>query len=484
MKSKFLLIVGIGILFVVVFIGAIFMTLPTKSIRHFAEKSLEKQLKQEQSVEIDDISISPLLNVTVKKFEMRPRNVEPFDKTYATEENTYEDMFFCASYVDTQPFIIDEIFVEPKVTKLLKKKPEGKFEVKIQDGTITGELKGVDRMMEVEAKGNKISLNEFTLLSNLTHMQIYGDLEFDLRAVLNKSSLAEMQVDFTSGMTAMCPKRVKLNMGGVPYIELPFTIFGNISASLELKEDKLIIHSLKSDGPDIKLDVTGDVMLKTAKNPSPKLNIRATIQPSEDWVTNNNMKVIYQLCEKHEDGSIELELNGPVKRLKPECGTPIPEPLPELPAVEKSNDEKADAKAEESAKSEKKDKKSKDDKAKEDKAKEDKPGEKARPEPGERGDRMRPDGVAIPSRFEDGERPERGMRGRGADRPNMARNRSARMGGERPGSGRPGGERLERMHPNLERATEQIDQNAAREMRRRSRGRNFDQPYDESGGRE
>ncbi len=470
MKSKFLLIVGIGILFVVVFVGAIFMTLPTKSIRHFAEKSLEKQLKQEQSVEIDDISISPLLNVTVKKFEMRPRNVEPFDKTFATEENTYEDMFFCASYVDTQPFIIDEIFVEPKLTKLLKKQPEGKFEVKIQDGTITGDLKGVDKMMEVKAKGNKISLNEFTLLSNLTHMQIYGDLEFDLRAVLNKSSLAEMQVDFTSGMTAMCPKRVKLNIGGVPYIELPFTIFGNITASLELKDDKLIIHSLKSDGPDIKLDVTGDVMLKTAKNPSPKLNIRATILPSEDWVTNNNMKVIYQLCEKHDDGSIELELNGPVKRLKPECGTPIPEPLPELPAVEKSDDKKADAKADETAKAEKKDKKSKDDNAREDK-----PSLTARPEPVER---RRPegvsDGVAVPSRFAEGERPERSMRARGAERPNMARNRGARMGGERPAGERPSGDRFERVHPNMERATEQIEQNAAREMRRRNRGRNFD----------
>ena len=193
------------------------------------------------------------------------------------------------------------------------------------------------------ASGKSISLNEFALLSNVTKTQLYGDLSFDLRATTDANKLAELSVKMNSNNTVMCPKRFKLKAQGIPYIEFPFTIFGNIVADIEIANDKIIINQLTSDGPDIVLKVTGDIMLKSSKNPDVRLNLVADIKPSQSWVEDNDMKVIYQVCEKLDDGGIRLTLRGTTKKLKHDCGTPIPEPVVEAPVPEAPN---ADASAE------------------------------------------------------------------------------------------------------------------------------------------
>ncbi|MBQ9394208.1 MAG: type II secretion system protein GspN [Proteobacteria bacterium] len=469
MRRKFLSIIGVIALFIVVFIVSIFLMLPTEAIRHYIEKTLEKQLKYEQTVEIGDLSISPLLNATVKDFQMKPRNAEAVDEKFATAGGEFNG-FWCAPYVEDQAVIIDKIVVKPKIFKSIKGKPEGKFELQIQDGTITGDLKSQNGNMEVTAEATDISMNEFALLSNLTKMQIYGMLNFELRTVLEKSKMAELQLDMTAANTAMCPKRIKLNMGGVPYIEVPFTVFGNIKANVEIKKNRVYIHSLTSDGPDISLNVTGEMGLKTKDTPFPQIDIRADIFPSEEWVTENNMKAIYQLCEKHDDGSIHLEVTGTTKKPKMDCGTPIPEPVAEVPAPAKKDDAKG---AENKGDDKKKDARKKTEpeksapetatvleedaqKARELQAGDSKPPE--RPEDGSRFERRRMDGA----------RPERPpFDGEGGERP-----RPQFGSGRRPapdGRGDPGMRRdFEGM--NL-RGTDKLDENIAREIGRRGRGR-------------
>ena len=395
MKRKILTVLGVFVLFDLVFVVAVFFMLPTDEIARFIEKNIEKAMKQEQTVKIESLSISPLMTATVEKFSMEPRNVEPIDESLVMEGGTFSG-FYCAPYVEPQPIIIDEIFINPDVIASLGKKFGGSFELKIQQGKVTGNVATKGNLMEIKANGETISLNDFALFSNMSGMQIYGDLGFTLRAILNtglnaktkpeaektdedpaktaeiaeenteggdkkrrsnrknrpnrpnkktqsggdeKSLLTEAHIDLNTSMTALCPKRLKL--GNIP-LDLPFTVFGNIEASLEIKDNKLIIHKLTSDGPDIRLDITGDVMLKSKTNASPRLNIHAVILPSESWVTENDMKVIYQMCEKHPDGSIELDLKGSVKRLKHECGTPIPEPVAETPKDSKETESKDD----------------------------------------------------------------------------------------------------------------------------------------------
>ena len=347
MLRKLLIAVGISLLFTIFLVAAIFFTLPTDSIRHLLEKNIEKALKYEQGIEIADISISPLLNITAKNFQMTPRVHEEISENLATAGGDF-DGFYCPPYVEEQTVTIDEVFVNPSIFKIARKKPEGKFNLKIQNGTISGEIRSVDKSLELITNGESIQLETFTLLSNFTKAKIYGELSFDMRAVLdaenqkkNANQLQELRAHLTSSATAMCPKRIKLNISSMPFIEMPFTVFGDIEAVIELQKDKLIIEELTSTGPDIKLDVKGDVMLKSDKNPNPRLNITATILPSQSWIDNNNMNAIYKICEKHDDGSIELKLNGSSKRLKHDCGTPIPEPESEVPPADNS-DNKAD----------------------------------------------------------------------------------------------------------------------------------------------
>lgn len=345
MRRKLLILLGISVLSSVVFVLAIFFTLPSDKFRHFAEKTIENQLKQKQTVEIDDISVSPLLNITAKGFKMTPRVSSPPQPALETEDKVIND-YFCASSVEEIPFIIDKITVDPAVFETIKKKPSGSFKLNLKGGTIQGDVKTRDKLLEIVASGKQISLNDFALLSNFTKMQIYGDLQFDMRAVIAGSKLVELSGTALSADTVMCPKRLKLNIGGIPYIDLPFTTFGNIDADIEIKNNRLVINKLTSDGPDIKLEVTGDVSLKSPAEPNPRLNIKAVITPDAKWVTDNDMKVLYQLCEKHDDGSIHLSLKGTTKRIKHDCGTPIPEPVEAVAAPEpdKAAEKPAEAK--------------------------------------------------------------------------------------------------------------------------------------------
>ncbi len=344
MRRKLLILLGISVLSLVVFVLAIFLTLPSDKFRHFAEKTIENKLKQSQTVEIEDISVSPMLNITAKGFKMTPRVSSPPQTVFETEDKIIND-YFCASSVEEVPFIIDEISVDPALLETLKKKPSGSFKLKLKGGSVKGDVKSRDKLIEVVSSGQKISLNDFALLSNYTKFQIYGDLQFDLRAVITGSKLAELSATALSAETVMCPKRLKLN-AEIPYIDLPFTTFGNIEADIEIKNNRLVINKLTSDGPDVKLDVTGDISLKSPAEPNPRLNIKAIITPDAKWVADNDMKSIYQLCEKHEDGSIHLTLKGTTKRIKRDCGTPIPEPVEMVaaPASDKPAEKTADTK--------------------------------------------------------------------------------------------------------------------------------------------
>lgn len=323
MIRKILIIVGCVFLFLATLYVFIFVMFPTGYVRHLAEKKLETALKQEQTVEIKELKISPFLNVRLRDVSMTPRYDE--NDAFVGEGGEFNG-YYCAPAVESMPFVIKDIFVNPKVLKSLRGIPEGAFNIQFDSGSVDGNLKTRNQVMEVKAQGDAIDLNAFALLSNLTHMQLYGTLGFDVRAVVEKNKLAELHLSMNAANAVLCPKRLNLNLSSLPYFDLPFTAFGDIHADIEItKDNKLIINSLTTTGPDLVLTVTGDIKLKSKDTPNPRLNLHAEIQPSSEWVTANNMKVIYQICEKHDDGSISLDLSGTTKKLKHDCGTPIPE---------------------------------------------------------------------------------------------------------------------------------------------------------------
>lgn len=330
MRRKILLYIGISLAFSTLFFVAFFLMLPTAPIRHFIEKTIEQQFKQKQSAEILDLSISPLLNLQINNFKMTPRSREPLDPKLASVGGMF-DGYYCAPSVGPEPFMIDRLFVKPNLFSLISRKPKAQFEIDLKEGKLNGSLQTKGPLYEILAKAENVSLNEFSLLSNLTQTQIYGNLNTDIRTVIEKNKLMEFFLGLDIENTVLCPKRIKLDMGGIPYIEVPFTIFGNIKGNIEIAGERLIIHQLTSDGPDIKFAVTGDVFLKSEKNREERIDVEMMILPSESWLEENSMSVIYQVCRKQADGSITLKLSGSMKRLKKDCGTPIPQAMTDTP---------------------------------------------------------------------------------------------------------------------------------------------------------
>lgn len=333
MRRKILLFIGIIAIFFVVFIVSIFFMLPTRSIAHYLEKTIEKQLNYKQSVEINSLFVSPLLNATIEDVTFSPREIDDSAAGFATQGGEFNG-FYCAPYVSEQAFTIHEISVNPSVFNLIRKKISGDFNVELESGSLSGSIQSKQNASNIIADAKDISLNEFALLSNLSKMQLYGMLDFSVNAILEKNSLVSLNLKLSSKNTALCPKRLKLSVPSMPYIDLPFTVFGNINASVEMAKDKVNIHKLTSDGPDIRLDIKGSIDLKTRKNPVPRLALEVLVTPSDEWMTTNDMNALYQLCEKLDDGSIRIDVRGTTKKPKIDCGTPVAEPLPELPETQ------------------------------------------------------------------------------------------------------------------------------------------------------
>lgn len=423
MKGKFLFIIGVAILSIIAFVLSLFYFISNDdSLRYSVEKFIEKGLGQKQSVEIESIRVSPLLNVTARNFKITPREITT-TRTPVSSSDVI-DGFYCAETIEDVPFVISEVFVNPSIFSSLMGYPTGKYKLTIdENGYIEGEvvtsLKSEDedseeesaeedsespnarnarntragrnvknedteeenendadsskdspktKQMVVTAKAEEISLNTFSLLSNYAKMQIYGTLGFDINVVAEsqqqaaestnrknarkktsvsssgKQTVNEVDANIKLSNTALCPKRIKLNISSVPYIDLPFTVLGNIQAEIEYRDGVLKIIRFASDGPDIMFDISGTIKLKTRKEQAkissdPAININATITPSPEWVEANNMKMIYQLCRKQDDGSIKLTLTGTAKKPKHSCGTPIPEAPKAAPQKEPDKQE-------------------------------------------------------------------------------------------------------------------------------------------------
>ncbi|MCL2326004.1 MAG: type II secretion system protein GspN, partial [Proteobacteria bacterium] len=330
MQRKLLMGLALTGLGIIVFVVAVILMFPTDALRHFVEETAEKQLKYEQSVRIEDIRITPFLTARMKNFRMMPRYVEPEDGSLTTEGGMYAG-FYCAPGVDVSPFIVDEVLLNPSLFSLLRGKPSGSFTVVMREGVLGGNASFSKEQVVIEAKARDIALNEFALLSNMTRAQFFGTLGFETRVVMQNSDISEMSLELVAQNTALCPKRMAVNMGGVPFIELPFTVFGDIKADLAIEDGKLLVRSLTSEGPDIKVDVKGDITLRSRRSSEVRFNLDITILPSQAWLDDNGMGMIYQICRRQDDGSIDLRLRGVSSRLRKDCGTPIA--VPGMPAA-------------------------------------------------------------------------------------------------------------------------------------------------------
>ncbi len=501
MQRKLLVGLGLVLLFIVVFAIAFVVVFPLDSTKHYAEQLIAKQLSNKQTVKIDSLKVSPLLNVTLKSITLTPTEQEKVDSKSDVKEGDYKG-YFCSAAVDIEPFTIDEIFVNPSVFSTIGGNPNGSFKISIDKGVIDGSFKtktssgpksdktdkdkaedkdqsadnaGSEQetdnkktekgsaknksaknkspkkqTINIEAKGKDLALENLTILSNMMRTQVFGELSFDANAVLqkngSKTSVAMLTVNVSSEGTAVCPKRIK-NFGPLPFFDLPFMIIGDITGDMEMSEHKLTINSFVSTGPDIQIDLSGSIEFKANGTPGARFNLKAKILPSEEWLAENEMYVIYQACRRQDDGSIELKVTGPSKKPKMDCGTPIPV---EKPAVAKKTEKKETPDPEKPKKAEKK--------PAEEKKKVEKPELPPEPAPG------------TPAEIEE-DKPKRRIN-RGSDDPLRNRpngGRASRAFGDNPREGASTGD-LPRRGPGRRAQLDRVEGDIARDEGRRRRG--------------
>ncbi|MDX9722057.1 MAG: type II secretion system protein GspN [Myxococcota bacterium] len=332
---KLLLFPLLGLVALVVFI---FLTLPEDKLQLLVERNVEKALDHEYRVEMDGFDFSLLSGVRLERVMLSPRFTASEDDKLGTkplpdDPEAPENQYFCPASVDPVPMIIDSLWVDPSWFALLGGKFDGSFGLEAAGGSIAGSLGSSDGEDLLEASIESVALQRFTLLRNKLGMHLVGQLNGAAELSFGESmSLSGGFLSIDMRNVVLCPKRVAMTNPNVPFFDLPLTRMGNIKGRVEVKQRRLEFKDFQGEGEDMALQVQGSIQLPTPNIPKTRYDLRINLRPSEQWLQDNDMGILFTICRRFEDGSLQIVVSGEAGALKRDCikatntNTPAPRP--------------------------------------------------------------------------------------------------------------------------------------------------------------
>ena len=338
MKSillKLLIFPLVGTLSLLVFLV---LTLPEDKIQLLVEKKLEAALDHQYRVQASEFSFSLLDGIEFKQVMLKPRfafedEFEMEDKLTRTNEDaeaelaeegapqSLEDQYFCPDSIEPAPFIIDRLHVDPSWMGLISNEIDAAFTIDTSGGSITGEIAPEDDGQHLQATIDDLALQRFTWLRNKLAVHMVGQFggEVDLNFT-KEFGLAGGTIDLNLKKVVVCPKKFKVNMPNVPFLELPLTRLGNLAGSIEIQAGpKIVFNDLQGEGEDVSIRVKGSVHLANPQMPKARYNIHIFINPDQDWVDRNGLDIVFRSCKRDSTGAIDFTISGVAGDVKKGC---------------------------------------------------------------------------------------------------------------------------------------------------------------------
>lgn len=205
---------------------------------------------------------------------------------------------------------IDRLRLKPAFLSLLKLKPGMNFDLRAFSGLAKGQVGMGKAGSSFELSLKDLNLQEATFLKGLADLSLKGELSGQIQ--LEVSPAGELQ----NGLIQAHFADARLDSGKVMGFSLPALDLGSPEIHIPISEGKATLERLGIDSPDGSLQITGDIMLKRQLATSP-IKGKISVKLEDAFLDKNpSIKSLMTFAGnlKQPDGSIELELDGPLAR--------------------------------------------------------------------------------------------------------------------------------------------------------------------------
>jgi type II secretion system protein N len=284
----------------VMFMVFMVVTFPDKRVREILVVQLEKALDNRYEVKIADMRLWRFTGVQLRGVTIAER-VMP---TAAEAEPEFEG----PPKAPPMRVTLDRVSARfaPMATAF-HRGPTVNFQVDIGGGNVFyGSFRQNRAGQRVAIELEELDLRTSPLLTGLMGMPVFGvlDGEIVLEFESNRPVLKGGHVDLVGKMLTVGPTVIETDK--IPLItelSIPQTNFGNLVARMRVEPGegaratpKLVIDQFNSRGRDLLADVWGEVNLANNLGASrPQIELR--MQANEDYVTSNNLGMVFNLAE-------------------------------------------------------------------------------------------------------------------------------------------------------------------------------------------
>ncbi len=325
MRAKLLqalLLATVALISTLLFIA---LTFPDAALKHLVLRSVEKALDHSYRVEAGEMRFGFMSGIEFKQVRMIPRfGADDEDDLPAMKgEGARSDTgdHYCPVTVEPIPFFIDRMAMDLSWLALARGDMDVDFEIEAADGTIKGALGKEEGVQKLETKVDGVRLQRFTLLRNKMGLHAEGRLSGQVSLTFgDQMSLSSGKMTIVASDVVLCPKRFKVSMPNVPFFELPLTRLGDIAGEVVITpQRRLEFTRFTGEGPDMSFTVEGFIQLASPNFPKTRYEVRISLRPDPAWVQEHAMDILYKMCRRFDDGSVQFLITGQAGEVRRDC---------------------------------------------------------------------------------------------------------------------------------------------------------------------
>ncbi len=318
--------IGYPVFAIVVFLVALYMSLPYDKVKQIIEDKLSADPSME--VTIGELGPAPLIGLSAERVRIRltPKPKPGMPAAPAAPEPKAKGKGKKAAKKATgKVILLDEVKVKSGILALLSGKIDVRFAVEGLDGTMEGQYKANKKKgwsIKTEVKG--LNLKDATMISDAIGLPVTGRFsgDVDLKVTKNNINTATGSIQLQIDKCTVGDGKKKLKIPGNAFLKAGLTMprinVGKLGGLIKVQKGQGTFQKFQSKSSDMELALEGKFALrKPAGYTTADAYLRFKIDPAL-----KKKHAVFELLEgqlrsaKRSDGFFGMRITGIVKNLK------------------------------------------------------------------------------------------------------------------------------------------------------------------------
>lgn len=278
-------ILGYVAFFVVAYVGCLYLSFPWGAVKERALQAVTKSLRR--PVTAQKLEPSWITGVHAEGVEIELDGVE-------------------------SPIVFKTLDARAHVLDFLTGGYGGNVSFPIAQGKVNAEASGSTEKVAIQARAESVELGLIPALKEATGLALSGTLDFDANLDLGledaKTSQGSIEIRGTGLETLKGSKA-----GNYPVPEL---LLGDLAWTIPVEDGKAIIRNQKLEGPNVMLNLDGEIVLNNIPNRS-LVNLTMRFKPTPEFLRKEPLlaSLLKNIDRyKSRDGFYNYQISGTLKR--------------------------------------------------------------------------------------------------------------------------------------------------------------------------